>query len=282
MLPNLRNAILRQTGLSEVCVQERGHASFGIGLIDGMVNVAHPAFQGYQISRWGESQSARAMEHATFNASILVGHHTDQLMGRIMGLCPGCALVNYGVVTDEMLSGTLHPTIVARALATAVQHAVNTGCRIILLGIEIHLPESIVWNALRESIRTASANGSLVIIPAGNRNRYAEPESCCWPEALVVSSCTWRGERSLFSPFSSRNNSSCLAPGEFVPGAGANSDYSVLSGTSFAAAIVAGALSLGASLFPNSSLFDLASILCPPPHRILNGKSLFSSQYAFS
>ncbi len=282
MSHNLRNAILRQTGLTDICAGGHGHPQFAIGLIDGMVNVAHSAFHECRILRSGESQSIRASVHATFNASILVGSPVDKQMGRIMGLCSSCTVVNYGVVTDEMLSGTVHPLDLARILARVVLQAVRAGCRIILLGIEIRRPEARVWNPLRDAIRTAIATESIVIIPAGNRDRFSEPGSCCWPEALVVASSNWRGEGSLFSPISGQNSSLCVAPGEFVPGAGADSSYTVLSGTSFAAAIVAGALSLGAIRFPTRSLLDLASTLCPLPHRILNGTSLFLSRYSLS
>src|SRR5713101_3378598 len=116
MQQDLRSFILRQAGLIQLCAHTQGNALSGIALIDGTVNVTHPALQGCQISKIGDSRSVRAGEHATFSASILVAGEADQKSGRVMGICSGCTLFNYAFVTDDMLTGSLSTREVARTL----------------------------------------------------------------------------------------------------------------------------------------------------------------------
>jgi hypothetical protein len=282
MRHDLRSFVLRQAGLIQLSARVQGSVSSGIALIDGAVNLTHPALQGCRISKIGDSRSVRAGEHATFSASILVAGEADQTSSRVMGICSGCTVFNYAFVTDDMLTGTLSTREVARTLAVAVNLAVEANCQTIVFGIEIRHPESCEWRPLRESLRAALAAGAVMILPAGNRSGAPDATPCGWPEALVTASCDWRGTTSLFSPLLWQTGNTIFAPGENVPGAGPDSGYVVRSGTSFAAAIAAGAFGLATCLFPGRPVSDIAADLCRPPHRILNGTALFTKQFTCS
>ncbi len=282
MQHNLRTFLLRQAGLCELSAHVQGCASSRIALIDGAVDVTHPAFQGCLLSKTGDSPSVLAGEHATFGASILVANEADRTSGRVMALCSQCAVLNVAVVTDDMLTGRRSIGDIAAALAAAVDLAVHNGCQIIVFGIEIRHGSSRDWQPLRESLRAARAAGSVAILPAGNRQGVQTGTQCTWPEALIASSCGWEGNASVFSPLSMPGGNTIIAPGENVPGAGADSGYVIRSGTSYAAAIVAGALSLAASLVPGSAILDIAAAICRPPHRTLDGRMLVVKQSAHS
>jgi subtilisin family serine protease len=146
---------------------------------------------------------------------------------------------------------------------------------VILFGVEIRHPEAPAWRILREALAAAQTAGSVAILPAGNRP--AGP-ACAWPEALVVGSVTWRGDRSAFSPFKSRLSNGVYAPGENIPGAIAGGGFGLRSGSSFAATLAAGTLALAAAQRPNAPVIHAAAHLFPPPHRVLNGAALFIHQ----
>jgi hypothetical protein len=191
-----------------------------------------------------------------------------------MGICSRSTLFNFAVVTDEMLTGGRSIREVAKTLATAVSLAVQAHCKIILFGIEVRHSESCEWRTLRESLQGALAAGSVGIFPAGNRSGGPDVVQCRWPEAVVVASHNWRGIPSLFSPLMGGGVNTVFAPGENVPGAGPGSGYVVRSGTSFAAAIAAGAFALATCVLRACSVFEIAVKLCPRPHRVLDGTVL--------
>jgi subtilisin family serine protease len=279
-MSDLRSLVLRQAGLVELCRRSRGLGSVRLALIDGAVNAAHPAFDGCRISVAGGSSSIPAGEHATFCASILVGSAADRQAGRIMAICPEGTLVNIAVVTDDMLTGTASIRDVARRLATAVRLATEADSGTIVFGIEIRTPESSCWMPLREAVRAAVGAGAAVIFPAGNRPWPAAAAPCRWPEALIVASRDWRGRASVFSPLAPRGGNTIFAPGENVPGAGPDAGYAVRSGTSFAAAMAAGAFALARAAAPCRGLFDIVADLWRPPSRALDASPFFTPNLA--
>lgn len=281
MAHDARSFVIRQAGLGDLCARARGcDDAFRLALVDGAVDTTHPAFQSCRISTIGDSQSARAGEHATFSASILVGSDADRRFGRVMAMCAGGTLFNYAVVTDEMLAGEMSTRDAAKTLAAAVRLAVQADCQTIAFGIELRHPESLDWRPLRQSLLAAVEAGSIVILPAGNRDGTRDASSLCrWPEALVVGSCDWRGDSSAFSPLFGRSGNTICAPGENIPGAGPASGYTVRSGTSFAAAVAAGAFGLAKHL-SGRPVFDIVAALCRPPHHILDGTDFFTKQPA--
>jgi hypothetical protein len=208
------------------------------------VNQSHPVFRDCQIFQIGRSKCIRAAQHATFNASILIGNDEAKKGGRVMAICSGCTLFNFAVVMDEMLDGCSMTRSIASVLAWAVDSAVQAKCHVIVFGIEILQADSRQWTWLRESIVVALASGAVVVVPAGNPSRVQAATPACWPDVLVAASHDWRGNISRFSAFPARSGNMIFAPGEDVPGADPASEYVVQSGTSFAAAITAGAFGL--------------------------------------
>ena len=148
--------------------------------------------------------------------------------------------------------------------------AAGAECRVILLGVELRYPDSPYWDVLRSAALGASAKGAITVVPAGNSPRS---QPCNWPGILTAFSCNWRGQISAFCCKGLRSSNIILAPGEDVPGAASTSEYDVRSGTSFAAAVAAGAFARAASLSSDRPLFDIAGQLCRPPRRLLDATS---------
>lgn len=279
MPPDRRSLIFRQAGLAETGDRSLRCASSRIGIIDGAADLTHPALQDTPIQRIGGSRSVSAENHATFCASIIVAREADWKLGRALAICPRCTVFNFAVVTDEMLAGSLSIHHTASMLAKAVERAIQANCQTILFGVEIRQPDAHAWQPLRESIRAALSAGSVVILPAGNRwDGVPDALRCAWPEALIAASRDCRGNLSGFSPMALRGGRAISAPGDDIPGAGPDGGYLVQSGTSFSAAIAAGALGLAACLYPGRSGNDLAAALFRLPHRILDGAPLFHDQ----
>ena len=269
-----RSFALRQAGLIDVCSHVKGNASDRVALIDGAVDLAHPALAGCQITRIGESRSRSAGEHATFNASILVAGEAGQRSRQVLAICPGCTLLNLAVVTDDMLTGALSILEVAKSLASAVDLAVKDGCRVILFGIEMRFPQSSDWAPLSAALRAANSLDVVTILPGGNSAAISAQSRTRWAGAVIAASCNYDGDPSSFSPLGDRSSHMIFAPGQDIPGAGLESGYTVRSGTSFAGAIAAGAFALAKSILPDHPMFDLVANLCRPPGRILDGRYL--------
>src|SRR5262245_61310622 len=126
-----RTFILRQAGFVEECARAPRAAHSKVALIAGAVNTAHATLCTAAMSTVGESSSARASEHATFCASILVGGEEERRSGLVLGLCPNASVLSVACVTDGMLSDGFSIREVARRLETAVDVAVEAGCRIL-------------------------------------------------------------------------------------------------------------------------------------------------------
>ena len=268
---SFRSLILREAGLSEVCARTRPSSSIRIALIDGAVNLTHPAFTGCRIIKYGNRSAHPAAAHATFGASVLVANDMARSSGRTLGLCPDSTVVNIAVVSDEMLDGSASVRETAATLSAAVDSAVRAGCQIIVFGISVASTGDPAWAPLRHSLRAAAAADTLPIFPAGNHPHLSADGRMIWPEVLTVGSCDWKGYASPFSGTLSYAQNRIFAPGEHLPGAIAAADYTFWSGSSGATVVAAGAIALGCSISSGSSPFEVASRLCPLPSRVLNG-----------
>ena len=266
--PNLRSLLLRQAGLLDLCSVASPSSSVAIALIDGSADTRHPALSDSGITKVGDSRSVPAADHATFLASILVASEPTRQSGVALGISSKCILYNFSVVTDAMLSGRASTFQTASVLGAAVNEAVQAGGRVIVFGIEIRHSQSADWHPLSSAVRAASERGVMVIAPLGN-SQQSQPTN--WPGFWTVVSCDWRGRVSAFCSQPLRSNTTIVAPGERVPGAGPEGKYAVRSGTSFAAAVAAGAFAHAASFSPRRPVFDIAAELCPPTHRLLDG-----------
>ncbi|TMJ01171.1 MAG: hypothetical protein E6G97_17645 [Alphaproteobacteria bacterium] len=237
--PN-RDFTLRCAGLSGLCRQTGDTRPYAIALLDGRVTSQHPALCSARIHLRSPDAAAsrRASRHALQVASILVGG--SAATPELLGLCPGARLLNANVVDDAMLDGEIDAAACSERLADAIGWAARAEADVIVCGIEIVGAERAVWNPLWAAIAEAARHGVRTIIPLGNesgvRQGAAHAHGAIW-----VLAGDWNG---LWSP---RANIACAggpvlaAPGFGIPVALPEGGCAAASGSSFAAAIVAGA-----------------------------------------
>ncbi|GAB4137918.1 MAG: hypothetical protein Tsb0016_03450 [Sphingomonadales bacterium] len=151
------------------------------------------------------------------------------------------------------------------AIASGIDHAVANGARI----INLSLGGSPANFRLAQSIRAATAAGAMVVISAGNDGGN-EPD----PLALIAADPDTQGRvviagastaSNSIASFSNRAGTAAqffvMAPGAGVTTTDLNGGSVVVSGTSFAAPHVAGALALLLENFPTTDATSLLEIL---------------------
>jgi subtilisin family serine protease len=273
-------ALLRRAGLLPLVRSSRGRADVAVALVDGPVETSHPALAGADVVavRTGSEPSAAATAHATFAASILVGHRDATV-----GLCPGCRLLSVPVVDAEMLSGRAEAGRVSARLGGAVAAAADAGADVVLLGVELGAGAPAVFRAFCEAVATAARLGVRTVVPAGHGGDVAS-DTLATPGVVPVAigdsngfphpAATWGvelGRRGL------------LAPGVGVPGAVPGESVDRRSGSSLAAALVAGAFALLRSMFPQEPSDAVWEALLDPTgavHRSLVPRQLDAERSA--
>lgn len=275
--------VLQQIGLSKVGPNSNEFRTQGtqaklhvrVALIDGRADITHPFFEGCQLTSVGDANSPQAAHHATFCASILTASDAARKAGHALGLCSMGEVINFAVVTEEMLT-TRVVSNVARVLARAIDAATDRGCSVVVFALEFRFSVSPDWKPLRDALKRAARLGCAAFAPVGNRrgHDYFAP-TCAWDELLLVSSLDYRGQR---SPFSAPGPGVIFAPGENIPGAERTGSFAVQSGTSFAAAVAAAACARAVCEWSAASAFDIARALWQPPSRVLDGAALLSKR----
>ena len=127
--------------------------------------------------------------------------------------------------------------------------AVEHGARIINISAGQPLPASAAYPILADAVDRAVRRGVLVVAAAGNDGCECEHIPAAMPGVLAVGAMDSRGRPLASSNWgSSYRSAGLLAPGTGLIAARAGGGTSVVGGTSFATAIVAGAAALLASV----------------------------------
>ncbi|MBS3792688.1 S8 family serine peptidase [Candidatus Bipolaricaulota bacterium] len=187
--------------------------------------------------------------HGTFVAGIIAAR-PDETTGTA-GVAPGISLMDLRVLDDR---GQLYTTDWSK-LVDAINYAVHNGADIINLSIYSTLtPPDFVHHAIKQAVN----KGVLVIgIPGngGEEVRYFGQ----WEEVLTVGAVDKDG-----TPWNYSNHGSSVdlvGPGVDVLSLTSNGEMERRSGTSFAAAHVAGAAALVLSVEPELSVDRLREVL---------------------
>jgi subtilisin family serine protease len=112
-------------GLAELWEQTRGDASVRVAVVDGPVDLEHPAFAGADVQlldvAWPAADlDGPAARHGTHVASVLFGRHD----GPVPGICPGCS----GLILPAFSPGRKTSQL---ELARAIELAVEAGAHVI-------------------------------------------------------------------------------------------------------------------------------------------------------
>ena len=147
-----------------------------------------------------------------------------------------------------------------QAVAEAIRYAVAHGARIVLLALAGDEPNLY----LHDAVRAASESGALLVCAAGNSGRDVDvqpayPASFDDPNVLSVGATAHDG--SLTAGSNRGQSVDIAAPGEGIVSTARGDGYERDSGTSMAAATVAGALALMSAAAPDLDAGELRDAL---------------------
>jgi subtilisin family serine protease len=198
-------------------------------------------------------------QHGTWMASIIAGHgHGAAGQNGIVGIAPDARILSVRVIPDKGDPGYAayereQESRVQSSLASGIRYAVDHGADIISMSIGYSVPSA----AVRSALRYANGHGVVIVASSGNsggtpfvqRHDFA-PLSfpADYPGVIGVAAV---GSSGSAAGFSSDNLSvQVAAPGVNVPAQGRDGQYWLVSGTSPACALVAGAAALIKSRYP--------------------------------
>jgi len=251
-----------------------GHPNITIGLIDGPVDLSHPAFEESTIKAVNDSQIDRcnaadsiACIHGTFIAGILCAKRGVSAPS----ICPDCTLLLRPIFSDKLQTKNnsnhidvkkenqgnhiYFPSSNPEELAEAIVEVVDKGAKIINLSLGLSNSSLTLYTKLQEAYDYARKKGVIIVAAAGNQGNIGGLSLIDNDWIIPVVSCN---EHGLMDSMSNIGHSvrirGIMAPGINVLSTySANGRYIQMSGTSFAAPFVTGALALLWSIFPKAS-----------------------------
>jgi type VII secretion-associated serine protease mycosin len=191
--------------------------------------------------------------HGTYIASLVAGHGDGRgRSGGVIGVAPAARLLSVRVILDDQEPGFAvynENAGYADAIAEGIRYAVSHGAEV----INMSLGSAVPTRAMRLAIIDAISHGVVVVASAGNNGLaggrftpFSYPAS--FTGVISVAAVGATGRRAAFSD---RNASVVIsAPGVDIVGAGPGGEYLTGSGTSPAAAFVAGVAALIRSKYP--------------------------------
>jgi len=218
-----------------------GDPTVRIAIIDGPVDVDHPALHGARLSfdRTGVEAPTVRSEHGTHVASVILGQPDSP----VLGIAPNCTARVYSIYREGP-GGELQPASQA-ALALAINRALSDGADIINISSGQQVPNGQAQRILADAVRSCVRAGALIVAAAGNDGcRCLQVPAAC-DSVLAVGACDRDGRPLAFSNFGqSYRYNGILAPGEAVKGAAPFAQVALRSGTSFATPIVSAVVAL--------------------------------------
>jgi subtilisin family serine protease len=263
---------LNQTRLQSLLNISNGNPNISIGLIDGPVDFNHPAFQGSTIRGVKESQlaacksaSSIACKHGTFVAGILCAKRGVSAPA----ICPGCTLLLRPIFMDQTLNNSSNkdkdisfPSSTAEELSDAIIEVVDAQARIINLSLGLSSSSLMTYPVLQEAYDYARQHGAIIVAASGNQGNIGSISLLHNEWIIPVAACD---EYGLLDPMSNFGRSigtrGLLAPGINIMSTNSGGGYIKMSGTSFAAPFVTGAIALLWSVFPRATAAELINAI---------------------
>jgi cyanobactin maturation PatA/PatG family protease len=236
----------RASGLAALHALTRGTAAVRVAVLDGPVDLTHPALRGARLhvltSLQAASLGGESLRHGTQVASILFG----QPGSPVDGVAPDCTGLIIPIFEDT--AEGIAPCSQAR-LAEAIQVALEHGAHVINISAGELLQGDDVDPALVDAIRACAERNVLVVAAVGNDGCECLHVPAALAPVLAVGSAGADG-RPLDSsnwgtPYRTRG---LIAPAEEVRCAEPGGGFALMSGTSAATPLVAGVAALLVSL----------------------------------
>jgi serine/threonine protein kinase len=220
-------------GLAELRTQTRGDPRVVVAILDGAVDLAHPALTAGPFVQLPTLTTDRPTRHGTHVASVAVGQG--------LGIAPACRGVSIPVF-QENAEGELQACS-QLDLARAIRQAVDAGAQVINVSGGQLASGGKAEPFLAEAVRYCAAQGALIVAAAGNEGCECLYVPAALPAVLAVGAMGADGRPLNFSNWG-YGGQGLLAPGENVLGAAPGGGTALRSGTSFATPIVSGIIAL--------------------------------------
>jgi subtilisin family serine protease len=262
---------LIQTGLQSLMNVSSGDPNIVIGIIDGPVDLNHPAFQDSNIKTVRDSQinacknaTSIACSHGTFIAGILCATRGFSAPA----ICPNCKIILNPIFREETNNkNILVPSATPEELADAIIETVDAGARIINLSLGLSSSSLTIYDKLQQAYDYALHKGVIIVVAAGNYGYIGNISLINHHWLIPVAACNEDGRLDPTSNFgASIGNRGVMAPGVNIKSTYPRGQFTIMSGTSFAAPFVTGAIALLWSVFPDAS----AALI---RHSIIGGNS---------
>ena len=219
----------------------KGDRNICVAILDGPVDIAHPCFQGADLTVLPTLAPTAARSdgfmsaHGTHVASIIFGQPETS----VPGIAPQCRGLIVPIFADDRRSTK------QLDLARGIERAVNAGAHVInISGGELtDFGEADGW--LENAVSLCRQNNILLVAAAGNNGCDCLHVPAALPAVLAVGAMDERGHPLDFSNWGDTyEQQGILAPGEDILGAKPGGGTERLSGTSFATPIVSGVAAL--------------------------------------
>jgi subtilisin family serine protease len=252
---------LSQTRLHSLMSISSGSPDISIGLVDGPIDFSHPAFHGSKIrtvkdSQFSECKNAGsiACAHGTFTAGILCAMRGQSAPA----ICPDCKILLNPIFREDMNNtrrkDIIFPSATPEELTNAIIEIVDAGARIINLSLGLSSSSLTVYDELQQAYDYALHKGVIIVAAAGNQGSIGNISLINHQWLIPVAACDENGKLDVMSNFGpSIGSRGLMAPGQNIRSTYPKGQYTDMSGTSFAAPFVTGAIALLWSINPRAT-----------------------------
>ena len=249
--------------LPPLMARTEGSAQIVIALVDGPVRLDHPDLaQGGIKDVTGTPETcatpdSAACVHGTFSAGILCARRGSAAPA----ICPSCTVL-VRPLFKEAPSSRLLPSATPEELAQSILDAVRAGAHVVNISSAMTSSSIRLERELQDSLDYALRTDAIVVAAAGNDGALASSVITRHPAVIPVVGYHSDGRLLSASNLSaSTGRRGVGGPAVGIRSLDARGGSHVLSGTSFAAAFVTGAIGLLWSEFPEATATDIRTAL---------------------
>lgn len=227
-------------GLEELIrLSEGGSPEVRVAIIDGPVDHSHPALAGARLTVLSSSEDPSRSTHGTHIASVVAGQPGTP----VAGIAPNCTVLSIPVYREDSDGNLI--SCAQTTLARAIHFALDNGATLINISGGQLTPTGQGDRFLQAAVTECTRRNTLIVAAAGNDGCRCLHVPAALPTVLAVGACDGHGRPLPFSNYGDAyRDNGLLAPGDAVPGAGADGSVEARSGTSFATPIVTGVAAL--------------------------------------